>query len=380
MGPARAPDSGVHGRRDPPTVNSHVYLARPLALVVALASLPLSGSAVAAPVTSENSQLTVGRQRYWLTTLVEPAALQLKGPGALTLVVRANLPPAGATGRVAAGLRLVRREGERERELARWVVDEPADEANAYAETERYRPSRPVVLKVELPAGMHGYLLRVEETAPLGVVIHVRFEPHYVEEKKDLVLPVVPASGVSVDELVPTAAPGVVARMGSVHGLRGGAVAVAVGMSLRAPILRWLHGDLSVDVFRFLYSGVAPGAAVTGGASSTDAVYDVAPLRLGLVARWRAGFWQPYLGLGGALTLGRERVVGLRGGFDRGTAFSLLGVSARAGLEWFFHPASGPLVAEVRTLGHIHRFAGETLGGPSAVSHAAFEVGYHWVF
>ena len=101
MGPARAPDSGVHGRRDPPTVNSHVYLARPLALVVALASLPLSGSAVAAPVTSENSQLTVGRQRYWLTTLVEPAALQLKGPGALTLVVRANLPDDTIGGHIA---------------------------------------------------------------------------------------------------------------------------------------------------------------------------------------------------------------------------------------------------------------------------------------
>ena len=277
MGPARAPDAGVDGRRDPPTVNSHVYLARPLALMVALASLPLSRAAAAAPVTSltsENSQLTVGRRRYWLTTLVEPAALQLKGPGALTLVVRANLPPAGGPGRrVAAGLRLVRREGEGERELARWVVDEPADEANAYAETERYRPSRPLVLKVELPPGVHGYLLRVEETAPLGVVLHVRFEPHYAEAKDDVAMPVAPAMGASGDELVPTAAPGVGGRMGAVHGLRGGPAAVAVGVSLRAPIVRWLHGELSADVFRFLYSGVAPGAAVTGGASATDAVF-----------------------------------------------------------------------------------------------------------
>ena len=233
---------------------------------------------------------------------------------------------------------------------------------------------------MELPEGDANYFLEVAETAPLGAVVDASFEPHY-EAAPEPVAPVVgPRVFAPLDVLIPTAARGVVARMGAVQALRGGASALGVGVAARLPIVDWLHAELSVDAFRFLFDGIAPGSVVTGGASLTEVVYDVAPVRLGLAARWRAGDLQPYLGGGGGVTLGTERVLGLHGALDQEEAFALLGLSARAGVEWFFHPVSGPLVAEVRVLGHPVALSGDTLADPSAVSHAAFEVGYHLVF
>lgn len=355
-----------------------------IAAVIAIVAVAPAGRADAAEpplsVVSDNSQLTVGRQRYWLTTLVEPVVLRVRGPGALTVVARANLPPAGTGAGVVAELKLVRVVDDIQQEVARFVVEEPADESVAYAETERYRPSRPATFTVELPEGEANYFLEVAQSAPLGAVIDTSFEPHYDDAPEAVAgVPTLRAAPV-IEELVPTAGRGVVARMGAVRALKGGAVALGVGVALRHGLLDWLHAELSVDGFRLLFDGTAPGGASTGGQSLTEVVYDVAPIRLGLAARCLAGDLQPYAGAGAGVTVGTERVLGLRGALDRKETFTLLGLSVRTGVEWFFHPASGPLVAEVRFVGHPATLSGQTLADPSAVSHAAFEVGYHLVF
>jgi hypothetical protein len=343
-----------------------------------------SPEAVAAPapltIVSDNSQLTVGRQRYWLTTLVEPVVFLIRGPGALTVVGRANLPPAGTGAGVVAAFKLVRVVDDVQQEVARFVVEESADEAVSYAETDRYRPSEPATFTVQLPAGEANYFLEVAESAPLGAVVDASFEPHYEEAPAPIVIRSAPRVATAAPELIPTAARGVVARMGAVQTLRGGASAMAIGVGARLAIVDWLHAELSIDAFRLLFDGTAPGRAVTGGYSLTEVVYDVAPIRVGLAARWLAGDLQPYFGAGMGVTVGSERVLGLRGALDQKHNFTLLGLSARTGVEWFFHPASGPLVAEVRVLGHPATLSGDTLADPSAVSHAAFEVGYHLVF
>jgi hypothetical protein len=365
----------------------HAYVTAPRLLVsvtaIALFAMPAVAATPPLTVVSDNSELTTGRERYWLVTRVEPLVLRIRGPGALTVVARANLPPAGTGAGVVAALKLVRVVNAVQQEVARFVIQQPADESNSFAEIDRYRPSKPATFTVELPEGEAMYFLEVEDTAPLGAVVDASFDPHY-----ELVpSPVAPAA-IALPEvstataLVPTAALGVVAWMGSVHSFQGGASAFSVGVAGRLPILEWLQAELSVNAFRFLFDGMAPGETVTGGRSLTEAVYDVLPVRLGVAARWLHQDFQPYVGAGLGLTFASERILGLQGALDRQESFTLMSISGRAGVEWFFHSASGPVVAEVRVLGHPHHvsLSGDTLADPSAVSHTAFEVGYHLVF
>jgi len=345
------------------------------------------GTAAAGPdleVRSDQPELTVGRTRYHLLTKAGPARLRLRGPGTLTVQVRVNLPPTGQELPPPVVLGLMRLGGAAEEEVARWTVSEAPDEGQAYAETERYRPSEEAQLFAELPPGEAVLSLVLASDVPFGAVFAARFFPKLpeVEEEDE---PGAGREGPALDDEgrqpAPPARAGLVPRLGLAVPLvaSGGLVALA-GLSVRLPLGDAWRLDVSADALVHGMEGTAPAGAGVGPASNVALAYDAVPLRLGVQWRWPLPGAQPFGGLGGGVTLGRERISALRGALDDEQTFLLLAVEARAGLEWAPSPETGPLVVAVHALLHPVQVVGATYGEPVPVSFVALEVGYHVAF